>query len=298
MTRPLRIQYEEALYHITSRGNEQADIFLDDQDREYFLLLLAQVVERYDWLVYAFCLMANHYHLLVKTINANLSDGMRQLNGVYAQRFNRLNERVGHLFQGRFNSVIIEEESHLLTTARYIVLNPLRAGIVTHPEDWPWSSYRAMIGISQPPPFLHVDLVLGFFSGEKREAVRQFIVFVFEGMGKEPPFSEARGGLILGKEQFAIEVMKRIEEEISDEITRREKFAARPTLESIFSSNTRDKGIYNAIYQYGYRLKEVGTYLGIHYSIVSRAGKREAERKINSHHWLNNIPGGVAKNKT
>src|SRR4030042_2119487 len=127
MTRPLRIQYEEALYHITSRGNEQADIFLDDQDREYFLLLLAQVVERYDWLVYAFCLMANHYHLLVKTINANLSDGMRQLNGVYAQRFNRLNERVGHLFQGRFNSVIIEEESHLLTTARYIVLNPLRA---------------------------------------------------------------------------------------------------------------------------------------------------------------------------
>src|SRR3989339_1664941 len=130
MTRPLRIEYPGAVYHVTSRGNEKKAVFKDDQDRESFLNTLYRVNKRYNWLCHAYCLMTNHYHLLIETPNANLSTGMRQLNGVYTQALNRRRNRVGHVFQGRYKAVLVQKDNHLLELCRYIVLNPVRAGLV------------------------------------------------------------------------------------------------------------------------------------------------------------------------
>jgi putative transposase len=128
MARPLRIEYDGAFYHLTSRGNERKAIFKDDTDRQLFLDSLSQVTERFHWLCHAYCLMDNHYHLVVETPDANLSQGMRQLNGVYTQAYNRRHRRVGHLFQGRFKGILVQKESHFLEVCRYVVLNPVAAG--------------------------------------------------------------------------------------------------------------------------------------------------------------------------
>jgi REP element-mobilizing transposase RayT len=125
MARPLRIEYPGAVYHITSRGNPRADIFLTNADRQVFLDILGNTVEKYNWLCHAFCLLANHYHLIIETLDPNLSLGMRQLNGVFTQSFNRAHNRVGHVFQGRYKAILVEKESHLLELCRYVVLNPV-----------------------------------------------------------------------------------------------------------------------------------------------------------------------------
>ena len=154
MARPLRIEYPGALYHVTSRGNARKRIFKDDGDRELFLRVLAFVVERCHWICHAYCLMDNHYHFLIETPEANLSQGMRQVNGVYTQAYNRGHGKVGHLFQGRFKAILVDKESYLLELCRYVVLNPVRAKLVDRSEDWPWSSYRATAGIEKAPAFL------------------------------------------------------------------------------------------------------------------------------------------------
>lgn len=146
MSRSLRISYAGALYHITSRGDGREKIYLSDNDREIFLSILNDVYNKFNWQFHAYCLMSNHYHLLVETPRANLSKGMQYLNGVYTQRFNRIHNRVGHVFQGRFKSILVEKESYLLELARYIVLNPVRAKMVSSVVDWPWSSYLATKG--------------------------------------------------------------------------------------------------------------------------------------------------------
>ena len=143
MARPLRIEFPGALYHVTARGNARAPIFLEDADRQLLLATLGDAHERHGWLCHAYCLMPNHYHLLLGTPEANLSQGMRQLNGLYTQRFNRRHDRVGHVFQGRFKGILVERGAHLLELARYIVLNPVRAGIVACAEAYRWSSLRA-----------------------------------------------------------------------------------------------------------------------------------------------------------
>ncbi len=130
MARPLRIESPGAVYHLTSRGNARNSIYLDDNDRQRFLAILGNVVDRYNWLCHAFCLMDNHYHLLIETLDPNLSLGMRQLNGVYTQGFNRAHNRVGHVFQGRYKAILVEKDEHLLELCRYIVLNPMRAGVI------------------------------------------------------------------------------------------------------------------------------------------------------------------------
>jgi len=140
MSRPLRIEFAGALYHVTSRGDRQEDIYQSNDDREVFLNIMSDVCERYNWVIHAYCLMSNHYHLLVETPDQNLSKGMRQLNGVYTQAFNRNNKRVGHVFQGRYKAILVQKESYLLELARYIVLNPVRARMVRFVKEWPWSS--------------------------------------------------------------------------------------------------------------------------------------------------------------
>lgn len=136
MTRPLRIEYPGAVYHVTSRGNRQEVIFLTKDDRISFLDILKKTVDRYNWICHAYCLMGNHYHLMIETPDGNLSSGMRQLNGIYTQTLNRTHNRVGHVFQGRFKSILVEKQSHPLELCRYIVLNPVRAKSCTLPEQW------------------------------------------------------------------------------------------------------------------------------------------------------------------
>ena len=152
MARPLRIEYNGALYHVTSRGNERKPIFKDDGNRDLFLTTLWQVSERFHWLCHAYCLMGNHYHLVIETPDGNLSKGMRQLNGVYTQAFNRRHHRVGQLFQGRFKGILVQKESHYLEVCRYVGLNPARAKAVKQPREWAWSGYRATGGLAAVPP--------------------------------------------------------------------------------------------------------------------------------------------------
>jgi putative transposase len=137
MSKPLRMGSSGSVYHITSRGDRREDIYEDNTDRASFLSILDKTSDICNWACHAYCLMDNHYHLLIETPNANLSRGMRQLNGVYTQTFNRAHNRVGHVFQGRYKSILIDKHSYLLELARYIVLNPVRANMVPLAADWP-----------------------------------------------------------------------------------------------------------------------------------------------------------------
>ncbi len=175
--RPPRLQ-APGIYHVTSRGNRGQDVFVTDGDRLRFLGLLETICPKSGWIVHAYCLMPNHYHLVVEIGAPTLSSGLRSLNGFYAQAFNRHHRFVGHLFQGRFHSVRVETDPHLLALARYLPLNPVRARLCGEPADWPWSSYRAAVGISRPAPFLTVDRVLGLFALDPRRAREAFRNFV------------------------------------------------------------------------------------------------------------------------
>src|SRR5512147_3044024 len=178
MSRPLRIEYAGAVYHITSRGNEKKAVFKSDQDRINFLNTLQHVNKRYNWICHAYCLMSNHYHLLIETPDGNLALGMRQLNGVYTQLFNRLHGRTGHLFQGRYKAILIQKDTHLLEVCRYVVLNPVRAGIVGGPEEWVWSSYRGTTGLERAHRCLTSEWVIGQFSDNKAKGQRAYAQFV------------------------------------------------------------------------------------------------------------------------
>ena len=282
MARPLRIEFEGALYHVTSRGNARQPIFMSDKDRSDFLDTLADVVGRYRWICHAYCLMDNHYHLVAETPEANLSRGMRQLNGVYTQVFNRRHGRVGHLFQGRYKAVLVEKESYLLELARYVVLNPVRAGLVSHPGDWKWSSYRATVGEEDPPPSLTVDWILGQFSENRLKAQKAYRSFVADGKGVKL-WEKLESGVFLGSEGFVEKLKPRLVEKLADrEIPISQRLATRPPLEQLFSKAGKDKEtrnafIYQAVNDYGYTLGEVGEFLGLHYSTVSKAFRKAKE---------------------
>jgi putative transposase len=172
MARPLRLEFPGAIYHVTSRGNALLPIFEVKQDRQSFLALLQEVVKRFNWLCHAYCLMDNHYHVLVGTVDGNLSMGMRHLNGVYTQRFNRHHNRVGHVFQGRYKSILVDRDSYLLELCRYVVLNPVRAKMVREPGKYPWSSYRPTAGLVKRPSLLTLDWVLGQFADKRAGSSR------------------------------------------------------------------------------------------------------------------------------
>lgn len=184
MARPLRIEYPGAIYHITSRGNARQPIYEDDEGRKVFLELLGFIVDRFNWLCHAYCLMDNHYHLLIETQDGNLSLGMRQLNGIYTQRFNKRHGRVGHLFQGRFKAILVDRENYLLELCRYVVLNPVRAGMVRSSGRYKWSSYHATAGTEKISSFLATDWVLSQFGRSRKVAQEKYKTFVEEAIGK------------------------------------------------------------------------------------------------------------------
>ena len=202
MARQLRLDYPGALHHVTARGNAQQPIFLDDADRYRFLTLLGEEILQQHWRCYAFCLMGNHYHLLLETPEPNLSRGMRRLNGRYTQYFNRRHHRVGHVLQGRFKSILVERESYLLELCRYVVLNPVRAGLVATPHEWMWSSYGATIGARPTPSWLAIDPVLSLFDGNRKRAVSLYRQFVVDGIGGASPWPQLTGQIFLGSPAF------------------------------------------------------------------------------------------------
>ena len=274
MTRPLRLEFANAVYHLTSRGNARQGMFFNDGDRELFLQTLAHVVSRYSWICHAYCLMANHYHLLIETPKANLSIGMRQLNGVFTQSFNRRHKRVGHLFQGRFKAVLVEKESYLLELCRYVVLNPVRVKGGTKTAAWKWSSYRATAGLASVPEFLSTDWLLEQFGKNRRVAQKRYREFVRDGITNRP-WDQLKGQIYLGSDKF-IERHSAEDRELKA-IPRAQLHAFKPTLERIFARDG-ETGIGRAYREHGYRLQEIAAYLGVHYATVSRKLKKIERR--------------------
>ena len=210
MARPLRIDFPGALHHVMSRGNERQPIVRDDADRQRRLDWLRRTVETFGWRLHAFVLMTNHDHLFVETPKANLAAGMQYLNGSYTSYFNRRHNRVGHLFQGRFRSHLVEEGGYFLEVSRYIHLNPVRARLVERPEQWPWSSYPGYQQERRALSWVTYAAVLGEF-GRGNACRRAYARFVHAGMGEpaRSPFADATGGLLLGSAGF-VERMRKL----------------------------------------------------------------------------------------
>ena len=194
MARPLHLEFHGALYHIiTACGNAQQPIFLEDGDRHQFIRVLGREVQQQHWRCYVYCLMGNHYHLVIETPEPNLSRGFRLLHGTYTQWFNRGHQRVGHLLQGRFKSLLVGKECSLQELCRYIVLNPVRAGMVAEAGGWAWSSDRATAGIQEAPGWLDVAAALSLFARTMATARTAYRRFVAEGIHQPSPWKDLRG---------------------------------------------------------------------------------------------------------
>jgi putative transposase len=273
MTRPLRLCFEGARYHVIARGVAGSAIYADDLDRELFLADLARVVERHGWLCHAYCLMTSHYHVAVETPRANLPTGMQQLNGGHATRFNERHDRHGHLFGARYRAILIEDERYLLAVCRYIVLNPVRAGICDRPEEWRWSSYRATAGLEPTPRFLTTEILLGELGETYPEAQRAYREFVAAGIADalaERVRGERLGGGGFLQKRFGLEPPLA-------EIPRVQIEPERKPLIQVFAEDPFP--VARAYRSHGYTLREIGSHLGCHYSTVSRRLRREEEEQ-------------------
>jgi len=272
MARPLRLEFAGALYHLTSRGDGREAIFLSDADRRIFLDIVAAVRERVNWVVHAYCLMTNHYHLLVETPDANLSKCMRQLNGVYTQRFNRLHNRTGHVFQGRYKAILVQKDAYLLELARYVVLNPVRARMVRMASAWPWSSYRAMIGKAQPPEWLDTRATLATFGETESKAIERYLQFVAEGKGQPSPWEHLKNQVFLGSDSF-VDAMRRQVPQNRDlrEVPQAKRLPPSKALsEYARQYPQRNDAIVAAYRSGGYTLRDIGDYFSLHYSRISK----------------------------
>lgn len=234
MARPLRLEYPGAIYHVTARGHERSRVFGSDRDRERWLELLGWAANRERWQVHAYCLMSNHYHLLVETPEGGISAGVHALNSRYAQWFNRRTQRHGHLFDGRFRAVLVQKERHLTELVRYIVLNPVRAKLVNGAGDWRWSSYRATAGFVQPPDWLAVDWTLSQFAVRRQTALAAYRRFVAQGKGVPSPLEGVAAQIYLGDERFLKDVNRLARRYDADsEIPLRQRRPAGPSLGDI-----------------------------------------------------------------
>ena len=281
MARPLRIEFSGAIYHVTSRGDGQEDIYHDDEDRRAFYAVLLEVCRRFNWVVYAECQMTNHYHLLVETPDGNLARGMRHLNGVYTQRFNRWHGRVGHVFQGRYKAILVQKESYLLELARYIVLNPVRAKMVRAAKDWPWSSYRSTAGLSRTSEWLEPDWILSAFAKKRRTAVERYRTFIAEGKNQHSPWGQLKNQIYLGSESFVVSVQRRLipDADLSEIPSAHRRQVPRALTYYAERYPDRDTAIAEAYASGGYTLRDIGEHFGLHYSRVSRIVRQQDQAK-------------------
>ena len=299
MARSLRIDYPETFYHVLSRGNEKRDIFYGDLDYVQFLTILGRMVERFGLEVHAYVLMSNHYHLLVRTKDANLSRAIQWLGVSYSVWFNRRHSRTGHLFQGRFKSFLVQDEHYFTAMCLYIHGNPVRAGVTTRLSGYPWSSFPAYAGNAARPPWLTTRVVLGMYGSSHHRFEQEQRLF----LEKRPhPLEDLRHGLYLGAESFAEECLQRADEEQHVEKPQyrsllRSRDAAAAAVEILgwlgesnptpllhrqrIRSVNRDVAIY-ALYHLGaYRNRDIGRVFGIGYTAVS-AVVRRAQKHLES----------------
>lgn len=271
MARPLRLEFAGALYHVTSRGDRQDDIYENKADRDGFLSVLGDVCSTYNWVCHAYCLMSNHYHLLIETPDANLSKGMRQLNGVYTQSFNRSHGRVGHVFQGRYKAIHVDREAYLLELARYIVLNPVRAEMVRAAKDWPWSSYRSTAGQTSKQEWLNTEWILSAFGRNKGRAIEGYKRFVAQGKNQPSPWDGLRNQVYLGDDSFVKQMDALIDgDKDLSEVPSSQRRGIPATLDEYKLKYERNEAIAAAYASGGYTLKEIGAHFGLHYATVSR----------------------------
>ena len=280
MARPLRLELAGALHHVTSRGDAREAIYLNDDDRMAWLATLAQVCERFNWICHAYCMMTNHYHVVIETPEANLSKGMRQLNGVYTQNFNRAHRRVGHVFQGRFKAIIVEKDGYLLELARYVVLNPLRARMVRSVEAWPWSSYAATCGQVAKPDWLNTDFILSQFASQRARALLKYIAFVHEGKGLPSVWSELQGQIYLGSTAFVEKMQLEIDKQPKlFEVPKAQRRALKRELAEYASAYPRDEAVALAFLSGQHTMAAIAIHFGVHYTTVSRLVKLHEVQK-------------------
>jgi putative transposase len=299
MARPLRIEYAGALYHVISRGNEQRRIVTDDADRRKRLEWLRRAVETYGWRLHAFALMSNHEHLFVETPQPNLSVGMQYLNGSYTGYFNRRLARCGHLFQGRFKAHLIEEQGYFQVVSRYIHLNPVRAGVVRRPHEYPWSSFAGYVRPAVALDWVTYERVLRDFGpGSLAVCRRRYMRYVQAGVDEptSSPLADAVEGLIVGSEDFIERIRGLLSSRAVDHaVPALERLRARPPIDNIATlvlkrlgsgceqwavgrrsdSGGRAVAAYLCRCRYGYPCTEIATALGFaSVSGVSRSVRR------------------------
>ena len=291
MARPLRIEYPGAFYHVTSRGNERKAIFKNQRDREKFLSYLESAVVRYGAVIHAYCLMSNHYHLLLETPAGNLSRIMRHVNGAYTTYFNVKRGRAGHLFQGRYKAILVEADEYATELSRYLHLNPVRAGMISRPEEHQWSSYRYYIGQGEAPEWLKTDFLLDYFGGgsvQAKTGYRKFVEALLENE-YDSPLKGVVASTVLGSPAFVAEVTERNLGEHWDDrnLPAAKELMPRPTLDEIIAKVEveaanekllRHISIYCCQKYSGAKLKEIGERFGISDAAVSQASRRLALR--------------------
>jgi len=289
MGRPLRIEYPGAFYHITSRGNERRSIFRMKGDYERFTSCLESATKRYGAKIHCFCLMPNHYHLLLETPRANLRAILHHLNTSYTNYFNAKTGRVGHLFQGRYRAILVEKDTYALELSRYIHLNPVRAHLIKEPSDYPWSSYLAYVEKGRGWEWLQIDFILGQMSLDEKEARRRYRKYIEEVIeqSSEDPLKKTAASTLLGSEQFIEWVRKKWVKKsaLHRDIPALKKLSFWPDLSSILkesekvfgkgTSESRRVAIYLSHRLSGLSLGEIGKFFGgIGPSAVSQSTRR------------------------
>ena len=290
MTRPLRLEFTGAIYHITSRGDRREPIFEDDADRQALLAVVAQTMERFDATVLAYCLMDNHYHFVLQTRRANLSRLMQQLNGIYTQTYNRRHGKVGHLFQGRFKGILVDKNAYLLEVCRYVDLNPVRARMVRDPGKWPWSSFGAHTGKVPAPPWLDTPALHGYVLGrtvvtlaDRRKAAARYATLVAAGKGVKLWDEALAHQIFLGDAKFVERMQALIERDTATakDIPRPQRCApAKPIDFYLKRGKGRDIGICQAVVDGQHSMTDIAKALGLSVSRVSRI-VRDTRREEN-----------------
>ena len=274
MARPLRLLVPGGVYHVMARGNGKAEVFLDDDDCAAFLGIFARTVSRFDWRCFSYCLMGNHFHLLVQTPEPNLSRGVQYLNGTYAQWFNERHDHWGHVFGGRYKSPLIQQDAHLLEVFRYIALNPVRAKRCDAPGDWWWSAHSALVGAVPAPRFLDVAGAHAWFGNPRDRSTYEAFVARTEPSDYEPK------GAVYGDEEFVRSILpaRRPDRDIPE----REWGDGRPPLAEIFARWSGVEAVGIAYRSYGYPLSSIAHHLGCG---VSSASRRLREYETEMSDW-------------
>jgi REP element-mobilizing transposase RayT/AraC-like DNA-binding protein len=275
MTRPLRLEFAGALYHVTSRGDRKNFIFRDDSDRLAWLTILAKVCKRSNFIVHAFCQMTNHYHVVIETVDGNLARGMRQLNGAYSQYFNRRHDLVGHVLQGRYKAILVQKESYLLELARYVVLNPIRAGMVASLADWQWSSHPYVMRTEGKPSWLETDWLLSHFGADRASARQAYHAFVLNGRGLLSPLRDVQHQMLLGDSAFVARFILGAPPDKLDDIVKTQRRAVAIPLEEYAAEYGRsDEAVARAYASMAYTMQDIADHFRISISTVSRILKR------------------------